>query len=296
MMTLSFLGTGAAEGVPPIFGRNAYFANVRRRGGPDIRTRSSLRLGSRHQIDFTPDAFSQMISAGLDTYDLEHLLITHTDHDHFQIEGIVSKEMPRDTNGKPLHLYLSPPAARWLDRALPVLLPAFGESSEGRRAFEAAYPVHVIDYFSETAVGGLHVSTLKGNHKGLEADEWSLNYLITEPDGARLLYASDTGYYSEETWEYLENAALDLLVMECTFGGRRDREPYPFGHLHCESFVHMLERMQRIGAVHERTAVYATHINPDQGLDHQGLQSWFQNSPFPKVRIAYDGLQLNFGR
>lgn len=294
-MNVTFLGTGAAEGVPPIFGRNAHFTDLRRRGGPDIRTRSSIRLGARYQIDFTPDIFSQMLSTGLDTFDLEHLLITHTDHDHFQLEGVVSKEMPRDTNGKPLHLYLSPLAARWLERALPVLLPGFAQSAERRAAFETKYPVHVLDYFSEAEVGDLQVSTLKGNHKGLEADEWSVNYLITRRDGTRLLYASDTGYYGEDTWEYLQDAAVDLLIMECTFGGRRDRDAYPFGHLHCESFVHMLERMQRIGAIHDRSAVYATHINPDQGLDHESLQSWFHNSPFPQVRIAYDGLQLSFG-
>ncbi len=287
-MNLQFLGTGAAEGIPPLFSRNERTRRIRREQGPDLRTRSAFRLGERYQIDFGPDTFFQSIRCDCDFYELEHVLVTHMHSDHFHFESVVAKEMARDTNGKPIHLYTSAPAARWLERSIAA---SSDYSGIAQHPLYHKYPLATLDYFSEYQIGELTVNTVRGNHRAMTEDEFPINPLVTLPDGTRLLYAVDTGYYDEESWEYLTGRRIDLLVMEATFGGRTDRGDYPAGHLDAHSFVRQVERMARIGLLTERTPIYATHINPKHEWDHADMQAFFDATPFAIV-VATDCLKL----
>ena len=38
----------------------------------------------------------------------------------------------------------------------------------------------------------------------------------------RFLYAHDTGWFLEETWEYLKGKELSLVSLDCTHGKNRD--------------------------------------------------------------------------
>ena len=132
---------------------------------------------------------------------------------------------------------------------------------------------------------------LVSNKKVLTLDYLNQPYLITLPDGGKLLYALDTGYYTDETWEYLRGRQTDTLIMDCTFAGRTDRGEYPSGHLDGASFVKMLEKMNSSGFIGPRTKIFATHFNPHQGLTHDGIQEFFDRSAF-SVTVAYDGLRF----
>lgn len=284
LMDIQFLGTGAAEGIPPLFSRNEETRRVRNEQGPDLRTRSALKIGEAYQIDFGPDVFFQSIRCNCDFYELEHLLVTHMHSDHFQVEALVAKEMPYDTNGKPIHLYASRPGVRWLERHLES---SFGPNPLTRKPLADHYPVTVLDYFQEYSIGELTVRTVRGNHRAMSEDEFPINPLIVLPNGKRLLYAVDTGYYDEESWEYLSDSQIDLLIMEATFGGRSDRGEYPAGHLDAYSFVRQVERMAALGVLDEQTPIFATHINPKHPWNHEQLQAFFHEQPF-SIRVAYD--------
>ena len=290
-MTITFLGTSAAEGSPPVFSRSPQALRIREREGKDLRTRSSLRLGEHHQIDFSPDNFWQMCRCGTDMYDIEHLLISHTHDDHFQFEQIIAKEMPEGTNGKPLHLYLSNAGKAWLERAVSCTGMLAGASEDKLRHIRDFYLLHGLEHFREYDLGGLRAWTVRGNHHVSASGEESINYLLELPGGACLLYAVDTGYYEPASWEFLQGRRVDILIMESTFGGRRDREEFPGGHLDCRSFVRMLEEMERISFIDEATRIYATHINPDQGLDHAGMQAFFDGTDYA-VTVAWDCLSV----
>jgi phosphoribosyl 1,2-cyclic phosphate phosphodiesterase len=291
-MKLQFLGTGASEGIPPVFGRSDFYRRVRDERGADLRTRTSFRLGEHYQIDFSPDHLWQSLRCGADLFDVRHLLITHTDNDHFRFEGVLARETAAETTDEPLHLYMSPPAAAWLEQIRDHLTPQKLRGPEARRELDARYPVHSLDYFTRTTVGDLVVETVKASHRGLGDDEWAINYLVTLPGGRTLLFASDTGYYPEESWAFLQGRPLDVLVLECTYGDRTDRGERPSGHLDCRSFLAMLDRFVSIGALGEHSLVYATHIGTVQGFDHAGLQQWFSESRYPQVRVAYDCLEI----
>jgi phosphoribosyl 1,2-cyclic phosphate phosphodiesterase len=253
----------------------------------EIRTRSSLRLGQYHQVDVAPDLSGQLLGAGIDMYDVEHILVTHTHEDHFDLPALADKQMSRKTNGKPLSVYLSRPARAFVEGLIPVALPA----PEDRRWIDKNLLLVGLEYFREYTIGGLSVETVKGNHTAHGVDEYSINYIVGTPDGRKLLYACDTGYYGEDTWAYLSGRRVDVLILECTFAGLTDRGERPEGHLDLGSWFGTLERMSRIGFIDERTRAFATHFNPHQGLGHFEIQDRLQRSAW-RATAAHDRLRV----
>lgn len=288
-MNMTFLGTGAAEGAPSYFCRCQLCSRIREAGGPNIRSRSSFRIDAQHQIDFSPDIFYQMTKLGLDVFDLEHLLVTHTHKDHFDVGEIMSKLNRIEHNHKPLHIYLSEPAAEWSGK----LLEVYGlDAAPGRSDWGGRFIIHPLRYFESYEAGRLRVTTVPGNHYAMGRNEMAINYLIALPDGRKLLYASDTGWYTEETWRFLEGKSVDLLIMECTFGNREGYPKYAGSHLDIPNYVLMLERMKEIGLVNERTPVWATHINTAHQLLHDEMQEEFDRTGH-RVVVEYDGLSID---
>ena len=285
-MKITFLGTGASAGLPAAYCRCDECNGVRERGGIEVKTRSALRVGKHCQIDISHDNYWQAIKHSMDMYDVEHLLITHTHCDHFAVTGITDKTMSEVTNDKPLNIYMSEPAKEFMMKFLDTM-----SVSDEEKKFEREFPIRGLEYYKEYSIGELVVETVKGNHTAWAGIEKSINYLIKMPDGKKLLYALDTGYYLDETWNYLKGRNTDILIMDCTFGGRTDRGEFPDSHLDIESFLKMLERMTEIEFIDNKTDIYASHFNPHQGLTHFEIQDRFNKSSF-HVTVAYDGLKV----
>lgn len=290
-MGLLFLGTAAAEGIPAMYCRCQACMTARTRGGKDIRTRAAFRIGNRYQIDLGPDTNWQMHRLGIDMYDIEHLLITHTHEDHFQFEEIVAKMMSfgAGANGKPLNIYMSLSARQWLEKLIVVL---YEKNMHEQQTFAEQFRVHGLEYFQSYQIGELIVETLKAGHTVRGGEESAMHYLIQFPDGRCLLYALDTGWFPDETWIFLEQRQVDILILDCTFGARTDRPAHPKGHLDIASFVKMLEQMTDMCVINKHTRIFASHINPHQGVLHDGMQKRFNETQF-NVTVAYDGLRLS---
>lgn len=288
-MELMFLGTGAAEAIPSVFCRCPYCCEVRKNGGKDCRSRSSFRIDGQHQIDFSPDIYMQMTRSGLDLFELEHLLITHSHEDHFDMAEIITRECAVPNANKTLYIYMHKSGAEWGQKLLRAYMPE--KSDEVIAKVLQKYQIVPVEYYQTFWAGKLKVSSVKASHKAFGKDEYGLNYLIQLPDGRSMLYATDTGWYCEETWDYLKGKRVDTLILETTFGGRQDRAIYPDGHLDARSFLLMLDRMESIGFIDSRTGIYATHINHKHDLLHEELQQRFDESRF-RITVAYDGLKI----
>ena len=63
-MKITYLGTGAAEGIPALFCRCKYCNGVRERGGREVRSRSQIFIDGELSIDFPPDAFYHAAQGG----------------------------------------------------------------------------------------------------------------------------------------------------------------------------------------------------------------------------------------
>lgn len=222
---------------------------------------------------------------GTDMFDIRHLMISHTHRDHLSLAAISDKAMSQEVNGDPLTVYISKPGFEYASKVI-----EGGPLSE-RQDSRLGYmlDIRILDYYTTVSIGDMQADIVAGNHKASGENEKSINYLLTAKDGSTVLYALDTGYYTDEAFEYLERKRTDALVLDCTFAGRTDREDFPSGHLDLMSFIRMLERMASIGFVDSETRVFATHINPHQGLTHWEIQERFDASPF-EVAVAHDGL------
>ena len=295
-MKVTFLGTGAAEGIPALYCRCNFCEQARENGGKDIRTRSALRIGDKYQIDLPPETFTQMINNGIDLYDLEHVFITHSHLDHFQFEILFEKVMAKVNNGKPVNIYLS--EAAWLFNRKLISHFELRQKDKRIRTLWHWVNINVVKPYDLFKAGELEVRVLIGNHEAWGNNEKALNYLITMPSGSKLLYAVDTGYYDNSNWDYLREFSLkeksiDALIMECTFGARRDRDKYPESHLDIKSYLLMLEQMKELGVISGNTKVYVTHINPHHGMLHNDLESYFKNISDFDITVAYDGLSID---
>jgi len=270
-MKLLFLGTGSAEGMPALFCDCAVCREGRRRGGPNLRTRASVLIDDTIKIDLPPDTLSHVHQRGVDLSRLQHLLFTHAHDDHFAVRELQ---------------YLSPnfaptrraPLNVWGTRDLICrLLP------ETEHFFEAApLKLHPLVPFHEVKVGHLHVTPVTARHK---TDELCLNFLIRDGD-ATLLYATDTGWYEEPTWDFLTGRSINAVVVECGKGVSKNGYE---GHLNVDQVCAFKNRLIEGGGLAPDAPFYVTHIAHTGLLLHEELGKLFAPDG---IAVAYDGLEL----
>ncbi|HEX8970597.1 MBL fold metallo-hydrolase [Oryzihumus sp.] len=239
-MTVTLLGTGAADGWPNPFCGCASCRHVVATG--ELRAQTSALVDGRLLLDCGPEAPRQALRAGVDLTGLEAVLVTHAHPDHFDPAVLLYRGWVTD---QPLRVLGPPPV---VDACRPWLAPG-----QDRVELVAVRPGE------SHQVAGHEVRVLAANHG---APGEAVLYELTGPAGQRLLYATDTAELPEGTVQALAGAGLDLLLLEQTFGDRTD---LPGDHLTFGSFAATVDALRRVGAVTDRTdvvAVHLSHFNP----------------------------------
>ncbi|HZJ87418.1 MAG TPA: hypothetical protein VFC75_04260, partial [Erysipelothrix sp.] len=90
-MKIKLYGTAAAEGIPALFCKCDVCEHAQRVGGKEIRSRSQSLINDDLLIDFPGDTFMHKVYQGLQLEEIEHLLITHSHHDHFIPEDLMMR-------------------------------------------------------------------------------------------------------------------------------------------------------------------------------------------------------------
>jgi phosphoribosyl 1,2-cyclic phosphate phosphodiesterase len=264
-----FLGTGAAEGFPALFSRTPINQEALRRGGKNLRLRSGILLNEVLRVDLCPDALAQVHKyPERDLTAIEHLLFTHTHDDHFAARELqyLSCNFAPDRE-HPLSVWATQEA----------LVKLHGEMAH----FFQSPPLRcrALVPFQEVQVGDVFVTPLTARHK---PDELCLNFIFRQGE-TRLLYASDTGWYAPETWEFVENIPLQGAIIECGKGVSLNTYE---GHLSLDECVAFKERL----ALQPGAPVYLTHICHTGLLLHEEFEE--RCAPHG-ILVAYDGLELS---
>lgn len=275
-MKITYLGTGAAEGIPALFCRCKYCNGVRERGGREIRSRSQIFIDGELSIDFPPDAFYHAAQGGADFSRLKYVLVTHSHMDHFYAHDFVLRG----------YKY-----AHGLKEALEIygndeVTEVFSECTrrELREDVKDNISLHALSAFEEVCFGGYRVNTLRAKHSSHDP----LLYLI-EKDGKRVLHLCDTGLLPEDDYEFLSRLGgrVDLITLDCTLLWERADENSR--HMGVAENKTVLERLQRAGVADENTKKVITH---------------FSHNSAPTVReveraerelgavAAYDGMEI----
>lgn len=272
---LRFWGTSAGEGVPTPFCRCEICEYARKHGGKDLRTRSCFRLDEAVMIDAGADFIPQSHRIGEDTYDVEHIVYSHTHDDHFNPKVWWFRKVSPVRKSDKINVYLSEYGAE-----------AIKKLSCGNEPYMDSVNIHSLKFYETYDVDKYKFTPLKGHHHtGVETN--SANYIIDFPDGRKMYYALDSGPYLEETFEYLKNIKLDILVSECTFPVE---EMGIDVHMGLTEVRKTLDRLFEQGTINENTKIYMTHICC-MGMNHNQLvKYWEDTAPMYDITVAYDGM------
>lgn len=258
-MEVLLLGTGAADGWPNPFCRCVSCTDARERG--EVRGQTAALVDDVIALDLGPEAPAAASRHGVDLADVRHLLFTHAHSDHLGPQALLHRS--------------------WVDGAGPleVVGPASVVSAcrswVGPRdpvAFVEVQPGDVLD------LGTHRVRVLPAAHHVFETGDAVL-YDVTGPDGARLLWACDTGLWPEPWSDAVTHAAYDTVLIEETHG---DVTGLGDGHLHLGTFATMLQRLRACGAVTDATDVVAVHLS-------------HHNPPLEELRARLEALDARPG-
>ncbi|MCL2495104.1 MAG: MBL fold metallo-hydrolase [Oscillospiraceae bacterium] len=281
-MHLKYFGTAAAEGIPGMFCTCAVCRESLRLGGRNLRTRSQALVDGRLLIDFPPDTYGHMLRGGLDLPSIHALLITHAHQDHLYAQDF--------ENRKPGFAYVGDAGAR---HETPLRVYATAKAMEHVRTEDrdrieerGITQLHEIAPFEPFTVDDFVATAMTADHG---AASGPVIYAI-ERAGAAMLYANDTGFFPEETWEYLAGVKpyFSFVSLDCTGMIRQD---YRRGHMALPANAEVRDRLIALGCADENTIFCAHHFSHNGGLTHGDLVNEAAKIGF---LVSYDGMEIEF--
>ena len=259
-----FLGTGAAD-----------WNGLDSRG--ELRRLSSILVDNHILFDLTAGNI-EMIPVNCKP---EVLFYTHSHKDHYDPETALLLGLKR--------IYLS---QTWYDIAKK-------DFKEAADRLKIVMPEIIPLYVGQIVqIGELRITPLPASHVTNNLFEQTLIYLL-EKDGARIIYATDTGGISALAARLAGIDAHDRngkpitgLIMEATMGIDYDSDYRIFTHssVDCVSrIVDVLEKTKRY-IPFENQPVYLTHM----ARTLHGTQAELDTSLPKPLKAAYDGLEVIF--
>jgi len=270
-MQIRLLGTGASEGCPGLFCACPTCRRIRAAGGRNLRSRSCALIDGVIKIDLPPDTLHHVLTQNLDLSVVRHLLFTHGHDDHFavaELQYLSWMFIPYPVK-PPLHVVAPPDIISRIRSELDMaILPL------DLQVLELWTPL-TIERWTVTAIHAQHAPGLQ-----------CYNYIVE--DGAHAaLYATDTGWWAEPTWEFLAGRRLDAAIVECTKG--LDEGGYK-AHLSVPEVIRLRERLIADGALADDAPVVTTHHSHLAGLLHEELEEHL--TPHG-IQVGYDGMVLD---
>ena len=232
------LGSGASDGWPNPWCSCASCSAALTQGV--VRGQTSVLIDGRLLVDLGPDGPRAAARYGESLAHVEAVLVTHGHVDHHFPQAWVWRAWACGTG--PLTV-LAPPL---------VLAAA---------SFDPGVTAHEAHPGESHEVAGYAVRVLAAEHP-----DDAVLYDIAGPEGARLLYATDTGVLPAETVEAVRGRAFDVVLLELA------GTPIP-SHLTLDTWPAQVERLRAVGAVTSTTQVVAVHVGhhnpPPDELDRR---------------------------
>ena len=229
-MRVRLLGTGSSDGWPNPWCGCPSCASAR--AGGVLRRQTSALVDDRLLLELGHDG----VRAAVDLSGVEAVLVTHAHPDHHAVPAWMWRGWARGS--RPLTL-VAPPVV--LDDARPRLDPSVSTVA--------------VAPGDRVTVAGYDVVALPATHAGADVGPAVL-YDLTGPDGARMLWATDTGTLGDEALALARDRAYDLVLLDLTSAHLPDHHDLP-------SWTAQVDELRRVGAVVDGTDVCAIHLGHD---------------------------------
>src|SRR5699024_4479278 len=139
------------------------------------------------------------------------------------------------------------------------------------------YDLHHLQPYQSFQVGELEVTPLLADHDPLE----TCFIFYIEKNGKSILYGHDTGWFPPQTWEWLEDKKMDVVILDCTHG----LQPTKRNHLGIPAVKEIKEIFTKMGNINKDSQIIATHFSHNTKLSHQELTDIFNPAG---ITVAYD--------
>ncbi|MCL2813841.1 MAG: MBL fold metallo-hydrolase [Oscillospiraceae bacterium] len=275
-MEFRYFGTGAAECWPALFCSCDNCKRAAAAGGRNIRTRSQAAVNGDLLIDLPPDTYFHVIRNGLELTKIKYILFTHSHEDHFYLYD--------------LHRTY-PPYAHGEKSGRIEKINIYGNKSINAHAEKFENYGDILEFFEIRAfekfkAGSYSVTPLKADH---DSSQDCFIYMI-EDEKSKILYAHDTGYFPEETWDYLKAEAggkkFDFVSLDATYGHLDSRR----GHMGIDAGNELKGRLIEIKAAAPGTVFCFNHFS------HNGKYIYDELAPIAEKMgflVSYDGMGIS---
>lgn len=270
-MRVVILGSAAAEGWPALFCACDACKTAARRGGKDIRRRTSYRINETLQVDWGPDTYAACLAFNVPTHTVTDLVVTHAHEDHWNPHELYYRRpgfsvVPEENL---LTVYGSQAVADAMG-------PHLEDPAYFRLAFRPLEPFETVTMSqgdSFTAIPAAHAAG-------------AYNYIF-HLGNQNLLIANDTGWWPPDVWDFVAGYKLDVVIMDCTYGLRAERR----GHLGAPDVVEAKQELTARGAWVEGGRYIANHFSHNGAGLYDDLTRIL--SPHG-IEVGYDGMVIEY--
>ena len=277
-MTITFLGTGAAEGVPAMFCSCDFCNSIRRIGLQEVRTRTQILINDDLLIDFPPEAYYHSFAMGVDLSAIKSLLVTHSHMDHFYAHDFILRGYKYAQLKQPLLNIFGNEEVKKV----------FAECTA--REMKPQVAPHIsftqLEPYSVFETDGYRVIAIPAEHVNTEQ---ALLYYV-ERGGKGYLHLHDTGNVSDEAIAFLakSGAKANAVAYDCTFG--RDGGNLSARHMGIPDIAIVRSKLAAAGVIDGTTVGVITHFSHNCKPYRADMQKLAQDNG---LVAAYDGLTLN---
>ena len=272
-MKITYYGTAAGEAWPGVFCDCELCRQARKLGGKNIRTRSQALINDDLLLDLPPDNYLHTLYYGLKLDSVRTLLITHSHSDHCY---------PQD-----LELLREP-----FSHTYPGEMQVYGNDAVERKVLAACrslggererFCFHRIMPNGTVRSGAYTITALRAAHA---KDESCLFYHIAQ-ENKSVLYAHDTGAFSDENFETLAKLAhpLSLVSLDCTLQSQRDGK----NHMGLADAAEQKDLLLQKGLANEKTVFVVNHFSHNGGWLHEEISAAAASCG---MLASYDGMSI----
>ena len=279
MFSLTFLGTGAAEGFPGVFCACPACERARLAGGRNLKTRSCSLLDETILVDLSPDIFPQALALGINLSKIASIVFTHTHADHLNLYALMSRAnenaaiFPDAASGTgSIDIFGNEAVGRTIEQG-------FVENPSFRRERIVYHSIKEGDCFR---AGGLNFHALPANHK---KDEDCLLFIVEDGTDS-LLYANDTGSLADRFFDIIRDYGKQFSVvsLDCARGLLPGD-----GHMGLAEDLATIDRLRAIGAIDGSTTLLLNHFSHMSGVTPDEFNDQIRRYG---LSLAFDGLKV----